>query len=361
MEETLKLRSGATIGMLKKNDPDFRKYLTRTTLSQLHLQPGGDPVAFTYSPEGEDVVFYFDPLFVKEAPPEVWYGKSGESMTLPSGNVIEKMSTRRACDNGFYSKERLEQMFYRPIEEPVAYTVKADGTTVFFYDKKTALRLPMMCVKCNKKVRFKHKLCEDCYEEEMAVRREEGDRHRNTYYGMDPKKILFFDLELTGFYARDEIISITITNGLGELVMDTLVKPDHTKKWKKTEKIHGITPEMVEDAPLLVDLIPTIKEIFENCDRLIAYGVSTDYSHIKYIYDTEEEQEALHKKVRCCANEFVRYAHEHRPDVVHASLIDAMECFGIEWQGVPHSSLADTYACAAVWDRLFPNYYKKEE
>ena len=118
---------------------------------------------------------------------------------------------------------------------------------------------------------------------------------------------------------------------------------------------------MVEDAPLLVDLIPTIKEIFENCDRLIAYGVSTDYSHIKYIYDTEEEQEALHTKVRCCANEFVRYAHENRPDIVHASLIDAMDCFGIEWQGVPHSSLADTYACAAVWDRLFPNYYKSED
>ena len=70
MEETLKLRSGATIGLLKKSDPDFRKYLTRTTLSQLHLQPGGDPVAFTYSPDSEDIVFYFDPLFVKEAPPD---------------------------------------------------------------------------------------------------------------------------------------------------------------------------------------------------------------------------------------------------------------------------------------------------
>lgn len=362
MEETLKLRSGATIPLLKKSDPDFRKYLTRTTLSQLHLLPGGEPVAFSYSPDSEDVVFYFDPLFVKEAPAEAWYGhNSGETMTLPSGNVIERMGTRRAAENGFYSRDRLEQMYYKPIEEPVAYTVKASGETVWFYDKKTALRLPMMCVKCGKNIRYKHKLCQTCYEEEMAIRRAEGEIHRNAFYGMEPKKILFFDLELTGFYARDEIISISIVNGAGELVMNTLIKPDHTKKWKKTEKIHGITPEMVEDAPLLADLIPTIKEIFEGCDRLIAYGVSTDYSHIKYIYDTEEEQEALHEKVRCCANEFVRYAHENRPDIVHASLIDAMECFGIEWQGVPHSSLADTYACAAVWDRLFPNYYKSEE
>ena len=118
---------------------------------------------------------------------------------------------------------------------------------------------------------------------------------------MDPERILFFDLELTGFYARDEIISITVVNGAGELIMDTLVKPEHTKKWKKTEKIHGITPEMVENFPLLTDITPEIKRIFENADRIIAYGVSTDYSHIKYIYETEEEQEALHEKIRAKA------------------------------------------------------------
>ena len=359
MEETLKLRSGATISLLKKNDPDFRKYLTRTTLSQLHLIPGGDPVAFSYPPEGEGVVFYFDPLFVKEAPPENWYGRSGETMTLPSGNVIEKMGSRRAAENGYYSKERLAQMFYDPIEEPVAYTVRQSGETVYFYDKRTALRLPMMCVKCGEEVRYKHKMCVKCYEEDLAIRRIEGEKYRNAFYGMDPEKILFFDLELTGFYARDEIISISIVNGKGDLIMDTLVKPDHTKKWKKTEKIHGITPEMVEDAPLLTELTPTLKDIFAAADRIIAYGVSTDYSHIKYIYETEEEQEELHTKVRCCAAEFVRYANENHPELLHASLVDAMECLGIEWQGVPHSSIADTFACAAVWNKLFPNYYKE--
>ena len=360
MEESLKLRSGAVIPLLKKTDPEFHKYLTRTTLSELHLMPGGEPVAFSYSPDGS-LVFYFDPLFVKEAPPELWYKEEKkETMTLPSGSIIEKMSSRRASEHGFFSKERLAQMFYDPIEEPVAFGVRQNGDTVFYYDKKTATRLPLMCVNCGEAVRYRHKLCEKCYEEDLAKRRIEGDAHRNAYYGMEKERILFFDLELTGFYARDEILSITIVNGAGELVMDTLVKPDHTKKWKKTEKIHGITPEMVEDAPLLADLIPEIKRIFENADRLIAYGVSTDYSHIKYIYDTEEEQEALHDKVRCCAGEFVRYTHEHRPDVVHASLIDAMECFGIEWQGIPHSSAADTYACRAVWDKLFPNYYLKD-
>jgi hypothetical protein len=114
---------------------------------------------------------------------------------------------------------------------------------------------------------------------------------------------------------------------------------------------------MTVDAPTLEELTPEIKRIFANADAIIAYGVSTDYSHIKKIYETEAEQLALHDKIRCCANEFVRFAHEHRPDILHASLSDAMSCFEIEWDGVPHSSTADTIACMKVWEILFPNYY----
>ena len=115
---------------------------------------------------------------------------------------------------------------------------------------------------------------------------------------------------------------------------------------------------MVENSPTLAELIPDLKQMFYNSDAIIAYGVSTDFSHIKHIYDTVEEQEELRGKICCCANEFVRYIHEHVPDQVHASLTDAMECLGIEWDGIPHSSIADTYACKKVWERLFPNYYK---
>jgi DNA polymerase III epsilon subunit-like protein len=115
---------------------------------------------------------------------------------------------------------------------------------------------------------------------------------------------------------------------------------------------------MVQDSPMLDDLIPEIKEIFANADNIIAYGVSTDYSHIKYIYETEKEREWLRQKTRCCANEFVRYAHEHLPDLSHASLTDAMAALGVEWDGIAHTSIADTIGCMKVWEKLFPNYYK---
>ena len=380
MQEFITLRSGAKIPRIKKKDADSQKYITRATLMQMHLSPKGDPVAFDRTEDGS-IIYYFDPSRVTETPPELWYRDRSaefaeeadtkqerprdrhedEELTLESGTVIYRMSTRRAASYGYYTKERLAQMMYETVEEPVAFSRKNDKSVIYFYDKRTANRLPLLCVRCGKDVRFRRKLCKECYEIDLAERRAEGDAHRSAYYAMDPARVLFFDLELTGVYNHDEIISISIVDGREQLIMDTLVKPVHTKRWKRTEKIHGITPAMVQDAPTLAELTPRIKEIFENADNLIAYGVSTDYSHIKKIYATEQEQLALHDKVRCCANEFVRFTHERRPDVNHAALVDAMECFGVGWDGIPHSSVADTFACCRVWHKLFPRYYVGEE
>lgn len=359
MKTTLKLRSGVVIPAIDPKTAQKKNYLSRTELNQLHLMPSGEPVAFTENEDGS-VKYYFDSEHITEAPPELWYAAGGlktEKYVLQNGTEIPRMNTRRAASQGFYTKERLAVMNYETVEEPVAYSRRGDEI-VFFHDKRTASRLPLMCTKCGKAVRYKRKLCETCYGEDLIVRRALGDEHRNAFYHKSRERVLFFDLELTGFYDRDEIISISVVNGLGEVVMNTLVKPTHTKKWKKTEKIHGITPDMVQDSPTLDELVPDIKQMFDNAESIIAYGISTDFSHIKMIYETEEEQNALHDKISCCANEFVRYIHEHCPEVVHASLTDAMECLQIAWDGIPHSSMADTVACKKVWERLFPNYYE---
>ncbi len=358
MNEQMKLGSGATIRRVLPSEADKKNYLTRAIMSKMHLMPKGEPVAFDIAPDG-NIIYYFDPACVLEAPPETWYfpNSKKETMELSSGTAIERMSVKNAAAHGYYTAERLERMHYETVEEPVAYTYKSDKSVLYFYDKKTAKKLPLMCTQCGKDIRYRKKLCTACYEKDLAQRRVEGDAHRSAHYGYDRARVLFFDLELTGFYDHDEILSITIVDGFGKMIMDTLVRPVSTKSWKRTEEIHKITPAMVVDAPTLEELVPTLKDIFADAENVIAYGVSTDYSHMKRIYKNADEREQFRLKTRCCANEFVRYTHEHRPDILHASLTDAMSCFEIEWEGVAHSSVADTLGCRKVWEVLFPNYY----
>ena len=75
MEKQMTLRSGAVIKAITKKEADSRNYLSRQTLSELHLMPQGEPVAFEIS-EGGNVVYYFHPERVVEAPVELWYSPS---------------------------------------------------------------------------------------------------------------------------------------------------------------------------------------------------------------------------------------------------------------------------------------------
>ena len=39
---------------------------------------------------------------------------------------------------------------------------------------------------------------------------------------------------------------------------------------------------------------------------------------------------------------------------------DAMAALDIEWDGIAHTSIADTIGCMKVWETLFPHYYENE-
>ena len=71
-ENTLTLRSGATIRKITPEKAREKNYLTRAVLAQMHLVPSGDPVAFDRAEDGS-VIYFFDPERVTEAPPEQWY------------------------------------------------------------------------------------------------------------------------------------------------------------------------------------------------------------------------------------------------------------------------------------------------
>lgn len=189
----MKLRSGKVIPQVRKTDAEKKNYLTGAMLDMMHLMPKGDPIGYDLSESGE-TEFFYDPERVTVAPVGRWNRPEpavaepeeeplpelpmNDPITLESGNEIGRLNVRRAAQLGLYSGERLAAMHYETAEEPRAYYKKSDGTLVYLYDRRTASRLPLPCTKCGKGERYRHKLCRACYEEEMAVRRAEGDAHR---------------------------------------------------------------------------------------------------------------------------------------------------------------------------------------
>jgi DNA polymerase-3 subunit epsilon len=278
----------------------------------------------------------------------------------PPAGEVRRMSVRHATALGYFSADALARMYYEPTEGPVAFYITKSGARVDLFDRATCRRLPLPCVKCGAGVRYRAKLCEACYREEMANRRREGDLYRNAKYGAARAATLFFDLEMTGVYSHDEVLSVTVMNAEGKLLFHSLTRPERKKRWRRTEEIHGITPEMVKNAPTLCEIAPALCALLTDATRLVAFGTSTDLMHLQRLFNKREEKRALREKALDCAAEFARYAHEHELGLTHLSLGDAMAHFGLDWSGTAHTSLADTDACRRVFEQLFPHYYESE-
>jgi DNA polymerase-3 subunit epsilon len=93
---------------------------------------------------------------------------------------------------------------------------------------------------------------------------------RNALKGKDFRVL---DTETTGL-ERGEIVQIAIINSAGEILLNTLVKPVEPIPSDAT-RIHGITDEMVKDAPSWIDLAPKIKTILEG-QLLVVYNAVYD-------------------------------------------------------------------------------------
>lgn len=89
---------------------------------------------------------------------------------------------------------------------------------------------------------------------------------------------LFLDTETTGILALDEICEIAIVNLAGEVLMNSLVKPAKRVPADATE-IHGISNEMVQEAPTFRELLPQLDKILENRTVLV-YNLEFDEGKI---------------------------------------------------------------------------------
>lgn len=91
-----------------------------------------------------------------------------------------------------------------------------------------------------------------------------------------PEDLLILDIETTGFGRNNEILQVAIMEAEnGTVLFDSYVKPQWTKDWYNTQKVNGITPVMVHNAPSICDIMPTIRSIVSG-KVICAYNMAFD-------------------------------------------------------------------------------------
>lgn len=94
---------------------------------------------------------------------------------------------------------------------------------------------------------------------------------------LECRNIRVLDTETTGLDPNsDEIVQIAIIDGKGNVLLDSLVRPCFNDSWKDAERIHGICPEDVRNAPTIAELHDRI------ADALSGAEIIAGYNHIAF-------------------------------------------------------------------------------
>ena len=189
-------------------------------------------------------------------------------------------------------------------------------------------------------------------------------------------KTLFLDTETTGLNAKyEELVELSLIDDEGNVLIDTLLKPTKKTEWKQAQAIHGISSEMVKNAPTFADIAEQFFTLVNQPNQeLVIYNKSFDLPFLEIIlpkrYSQIEKLNVPYSKgktsflnkieipTRCCMLEFARFYgqwDDYRQSYKWQTLSFATKHIGYEFEGKAHRSLSDTKACRAVWQFLEKN------
>lgn len=142
------------------------------------------------------------------------------------------------------------------------------------------------------------------------------------------RKTLILDLETTGLLSKDpdtEIVQISVVNMSGRPVFSMLVKPNKPLSQEVID-IHGITNEMVMDAPIFPQISKMLSFILED-KHVIAYNADFDLKLLWHMYKKYNLETPKTSGASCAMDKYSEWCGEWSP-----------KKNGFKWQKLPNLS-----------------------
>lgn len=100
--------------------------------------------------------------------------------------------------------------------------------------------------------------------------------------GERPGAVRVIDTETTGLEpGRDRILQVSVLDGNGGVLVDSLVRPCGVSSWPEAQRVHGITPDMVRGAPSMAELRPLLDGIMAGAGLIVGYNTGFDLAFLR--------------------------------------------------------------------------------
>lgn len=170
------------------------------------------------------------------------------------------------------------------------------------------------------------------------------------------KNILILDTETTGLSpSKDELLQFSAIDGNGTPLLDSYIKPQHRRSWKKAQAKNHITPDTVKDAPNFSEIKDKVQKLIDNADLIISYNGKFDMDFLQ-MNGIKVNPETPHLDVM---KAFRKIDRERPADgsKLRYRLEDAAKHFGVSFNA--HDSLEDSKATLKVAQKLYGQNLEK--
>lgn len=152
---------------------------------------------------------------------------------------------------------------------------------------------------------------------------------------------VILDTETTGISRDSEIVELAILSINGDVLFNSFIKPQHPID-PRAIAVHGITDEMVANAPSFTDIAEQVYRILKD-KTIVAHNVVYDTGRLNYEFGRAGYDGHGASGTACTMLLSMEYDGQR-----WKKLAATMKWLGIEHKGESHRALYDTQCCHLV-------------
>lgn len=171
------------------------------------------------------------------------------------------------------------------------------------------------------------------------------------------EKFVVIDFETTGtnynFHSpdMDEILSVSIINQDGEVLLNTLCSTEHKKYWYGAQRVHGISPQDVQGYPAFSQILPQVLQILSSVDFVIAYNIIFERSFVESYIKRINPMYLVNYRINWAIDKDPMHMYaKHIGSRRWVKLEDAVKSYGYNFNA--HDSLEDVKATLFLYNQL---------
>ena len=194
-------------------------------------------------------------------------------------------------------------------------------------------------------------------EELLQLRREiTQDIVKSTFSAFQISDIKYdeivIDTETTGLDAdTDELLQVSIIDGQGNTLFNSYIKPLYTDEWSGAMAVNHITPQMVANAPNIIEVKQEINKIINSANVIVGYNILFDLEFLA-AFGIENSKATVIDVMQDFADIYGEWSDKYGCNKWQ-KLTKCAEYYSYDWEDdTAHDSLADCKATLYCYKKI---------